>query len=171
MTSKQHNNAELIKISKALKYEVQMLYETSRILSSFEELYSDIEHYKTIRNALIESFTIHARLILDFLYGRRKKPTDVIASDYFDHVKDWKEVRPKKSDKLKNINRRVGQEIAHLSIERLNVKDKAWSLNIAADLIHVVRIFCDSISEQKVGEEFTLYINSLPSNLGMGAGG
>jgi len=162
MIAKVRDNSELVKITNALKYEVQMLNDTSRILSSFDELYGDFEHSKTIRNALVESFTVHARVILDFLYSGKKKVDDVVALDFFDDAMIWRKARPKRSKLLKDIHWRVGKEIVHLSFERMNVRNKKWSLNIATELLRVVKIFYENAPSNRVSTQFTQYVNRLP---------
>jgi hypothetical protein len=71
------------------------------------------------RNAQVESFAIHTRALLDFLYGVRRQPTDAIASDFV--PRGWNAgSKPKILDSVKP---RVGSEIAHMSYRRVGLTD------------------------------------------------
>lgn len=83
-----------------------------------------------VENALLGSFTVHARLVLDFLYmDEPSVATDAAACDYFDDD-SWQRARPEKSERLAGIHGRVGKEIVHLSYARLSVDEaeKGWAV-------------------------------------------
>lgn len=89
-----------------------------------------------LQNALIESFVVHARALLDFLYGPAKlQPDDVVADDYVDAAM-WATSRPQESASLEGVRSRAGKEIAHLTYKRLERTDKKnWDFaRIAADI-------------------------------------
>lgn len=71
-------------------------------------------------NAVLESFTIHARVLLDFLSNktsRRTRPTDVIASDF---VNDW--TPSSVVSDLADFADLVNWQVAHLTTHRVNQK-------------------------------------------------
>jgi hypothetical protein len=78
VSRKRRENKVLAKASEHLHYEWLMLCETANRLAadSFED--------NTSKNAFLESFTIHARALLHFLFpeGAPLKYDDVIAQDY-----------------------------------------------------------------------------------------
>jgi hypothetical protein len=78
-----------------------------------------------LNNALLESFTIHTRVLLDFLYAEKLQTDDVVAEDFFSEPSLWLSVRPVKSDCLASVHKRVGKEIAHLTYARLDVTPEA----------------------------------------------
>ena len=67
----------LRKASDHLFYEIWMLQ------SVIKGIASGIAGESIINNALLESFGIHARAVLDFLYSNKPKVDDVIAEDFF----------------------------------------------------------------------------------------
>jgi hypothetical protein len=100
--------SELHEIASHPSYEVDMLFATgTAIIGQLDPLR---------QNAMLESFTIHARNLRHFLdpEGRIDPDDDVLAADFFDTAADWLAVRgpmPPSPDKLRF---RVGREIAHL---------------------------------------------------------
>src|SRR6266511_4648666 len=72
-------------------YELLMLHETAMGLKSRENLDADF----ALKNAFIESFTIHARVLAQFLYysPSPKFPDDVTAERYMQDVAAWKTAR------------------------------------------------------------------------------
>jgi hypothetical protein len=111
----------------------------------------------SIRNALVESFTVHVRILLDFLYPSSPKVDDVVADDFFDDASVWLEKRPGKSNLLSTVHRRVGKEIAHLTYTRIDITDEAkrWRfVDITNDVGGVLDKFCQLVSRSKVMDGF-----------------
>lgn len=129
-----------------LTYEVKMLLWTDLLLHREARGASppDRENHNvwTIHNALVESLTIHARILYAFFFQGRAKPGDAIASDY---VPNWTRLRPRASKLLQRVPTRVGFEIAHLSFGRLAHKteeDRRWPFwAIADELIAVLNVW------------------------------
>jgi len=113
-----------------LSYEVEMLRGTAEKLLAIvlhdqavgkkDYAFADL----TLRNALLESFTVYARALLDFLYPPpNARDDDALATHY---VEDW--APPEFQPPLDLLRGRVGKEIAHLTYGRLSVSetDKGW---------------------------------------------
>jgi len=115
---KKRSPEELRKASNHLKYEVWMLQ------CMAINIHSGLAGNRAINNAFIESFVIHARVLLDFFYPLKPRLDDVIAVDFFDRAKTWEEARPEKTDILKTIHKRVGKEAAHLTYSRQKVSEE-----------------------------------------------
>lgn len=87
-------------------------------------------------NAMIESFGIHARALLDFFYGlevleknnRKPHADDIFAEDFFSDKEHWRKIRPQIPDNFDSIRKRVNKEIAHIIVEGAKVKpeSKIW---------------------------------------------
>ncbi len=77
-----------------------------------------------LRNALIESFAIHARSLAMFLYppnapkSAKKRRDDVTSDRYVKDVRRWRQARGTIPEALKTVINRTGKEIAHLTIRR-----------------------------------------------------
>jgi hypothetical protein len=99
------------------------------------------------RNAQVESFAIHVRSLLDFLYDVRGKTTDAVARDYI--PAGW--TPPEKPPSLDPVKSRVGKEIAHLSYNRIGLTDvkRQWPyLQVWLDLAKLLRAFAQGASPE-----------------------
>ena len=116
--------SELMEMARRhLGYEIKMLRETAAAL-----------HGKGIgprsfRNALLETFLIHYRNLLDFFYAdkRRWLQHDVKAADYVGDVKQWRARRPKMDKEASSNRERVNAQLAHLTYRRLRYDQRNWS--------------------------------------------
>ena len=107
----------------------------------------------TKNNAYIESFGLHARVLLDFLYNTNGRSDDVLAVDFFDDPTEWIDSIEEKSEILEKVNPRVGKELAHLTYKRLEVtpEEKEWDRSeICKDINETVKKFLDLVSEEKI---------------------
>jgi hypothetical protein len=131
-----------------LLYEAGMLYDvTVKLLN---------RHHKDdpiLENALLESFGIHSRNLIDFLWlDKPMKPTDTIASDYFEN---WK--APEMSERLSKVKGRVGKEMVHLSYNRLDVSEdeKGWQIvGIGPEITAAFGAFVAAVPSDRVPEDW-----------------
>ena len=152
MTRKKRTKGQLQGASNHLFYEVWMLTVLTQALAS------GIAGEGPMNNALLESFTIHARALLDFLYAEKPQPDDVIAEDYFADPAGWVSIRPEKTTTLKTVHRRVGKEVAHLTYARQEVAPemKPWSfVQIGQEIISICDFFLKSIPRNLIGDRWT----------------
>ena len=148
MGRKKRTPNELGRVSEHLHYEVQML------------LVSEITGQGTLHNALVESFAIHLRNMLDFLWHNKpKRKSDwVIAADFFPSPSDWEKLRPEISQPLLDSRVRAAKEIAHLTYARLAVEpaEKDWDVRqIANEVTRVVETFIRHVPMQFLGPKCT----------------
>ncbi len=125
---------ELRQISEHLFYELWMLDTTARILA--------IEAFGEgpVRNALLESFTIHARGLLQFFFPNQPRPDDALAVDFLPSASAWETARGDMPPILVDLAARVGKEVAHLTYGRLLVTpdSKPWHFLAVAEALSVV---------------------------------
>jgi len=131
---------ELQHASVHVKYELDMLAATVSFLS--KGLGETNQH---TWNAYLESFVLHLRNLIDFLYppNRRnaRNADDILADDYVKDVTSWNADRPAKTDLLRDAETKVNKQVAHLTYSRLRA-DKNWMwAAILADLEKVVICF------------------------------
>ncbi len=150
-----------------LLYEISMVAGLTRRLARFRTLLTsrppdatrdgltDELFHLTGRNADIEAFTVHTRVLLDFLYRDRRKQNDAMAADFFSDG-SWPQVRPEKTASLAKVHRRVGTEIAHLSYRRAaSAEPQEWPYGeIWHDLSHVLRVFVDNADQDRLSQDF-----------------
>jgi hypothetical protein len=141
---------ELRKASEHLHYEFWMLMSLANALAS------GIASEGWLTNTLLESFIIHLRALLDFFYGERPKPDDVIAADYFSQGQ-WDSIKPPLSDALKKARSRAHKEVAHLTYERLNVtlETKPWAfLSLASEVQGTMNLFLKNVSKDRLADRW-----------------
>jgi len=154
MGRKERTEEELRKASEHLCYEIWMLQAVAR------ELLSGRVGQRVLNNALIESFAIHTRNLLDFLYSGNPWEDDVIAEDFFPPAEDWAKERPEKSELLGKIHGRVGKEVAHLTYGRLYVtrEAKKWDFRtIADDINKTFERFLAIVPKHLLGDRWESY--------------
>ena len=106
-----------------LSYEIKMLRETAAALQG-----KGIGP-RGFRNAMLETFLIHYRNLLDFFYAdqRRTVAHDVSAADYVIDPRGWKERRPRMDREATAGRERVNAQLAHLTYRRLKYRQRNWS--------------------------------------------
>jgi hypothetical protein len=132
-----------------LFYDIWMLYEVTFKLSLS---ISD----GIIANAMVESFVIHATLILDFLFNIKDKESDSVADDYLVDPLAWRKLSSVHRKKFDFVWQRRNKEIAHLSYERLGItpQEKLWNfVAIAREISDLVDLFIDSASKDLLSVE------------------
>lgn len=123
------------------------------------------------RNADIESFAIHARALIDFLYGKKVTTKDCVARDFFTEPSAWPTIRPAKSKVLRSIPSRASIEVAHLSYDRRHPAPPWDYKAIWASMTDVLRVFLNGADHARLGADTRDQIAALvsarttPSNL------
>lgn len=109
-----------------LYYELWMLYETGSLLVKGGFQAGDW----VLKNALLESFVIHARVITAFLYPEKamKKNDDVTSYDFVGNVEAWTSDRGERPAELETLIERANKEVAHLTEKRYasGAPEKLW---------------------------------------------
>lgn len=105
-----------------LYYEIWMLFEVTALLEKMIPITS-------LQNALLESFGIHAAILVEFFYDKGSHPDTARASDFFENTSDWQKLIPSYQPYFDPIRGRRNKELAHLSYDRLKVSlgDKPWN--------------------------------------------
>lgn len=146
------NNDELKTASDHLHYEIQMLRGTMALLAS------GAIGTSVLSNALIESFTIHARALMDFLYTKQSKESDVLADDFFnDASTTWMAVRPDEPSAFSAARGRVNKEIAHITYDRQLVipELKGWDfITLGNAILEVVKVFLRNVPRHLLGSRW-----------------
>jgi hypothetical protein len=113
---------DLRKLSEHVLYEIEMLFGAAELLE-WHVTRDGFNLPWAIHMAQIESFAIHARTLMDFLFNERsrsprsKAATDGFAADYF-KPGDWRGLCPSRETTLDRVTDQVGQQVAHISYPR-----------------------------------------------------
>ena len=126
-------------------YELWMLQSTAdRVLCGSS---SDVP----TRNALLESFLIHARALIDFFSNKNAKDDDIMASHYVgDH--NWE-----LTELLKNERARINKQVAHLTSARDIVptaRKRHDVMAIRTDISVLVEQFLRVVDPTLLGDRF-----------------
>jgi hypothetical protein len=138
----QRNEAELGEMARRhLTYEIKMLRETAAALRG------EGIGPRSFRNALLETFLIHYRNLLDFFYAdqRRSLSHDVRAADYVIDPKRWRERRPHMDKEATSNRERVNAQLAHLTYRRLRYNQRNWA---DRRMIQQIEALIESFAEQ-----------------------
>lgn len=144
-----------------LRYEIGMFVETATVLAQI----MPTQVPKVIKNALVESFAIHVRNLIEFLYlPANPKSDDVTADHYVDNIPAWHAARGKMPKDLVRAKRRANKQIAHLTRARYQgqARQKQWNLLRLRDLL-VPRLkkFARHASPRKIAPVVRSLIESL----------
>jgi len=132
---------ELRKVSEHLYYELWMLLSVTRALSY------GMFGPGSITNALVESFTIHFRVLYDFFWQQTKShKDDVLLCDFIPTASEF----PSPPSFLKTLYTRVNKQAAHLTFTRLDYPDdeKGWPFLSVWQAMHsVVTVFYSKVDK------------------------
>lgn len=118
-----HDEAALQEMARRhLAYELKMLRETGSALRG-----NGIGP-RSYQNAMLETFLIHYRNLLDFFYAdkRRSLSHDVRAADYVADDRVWRRRRPRLDKESSENRERVNAQLAHLTYRRLKYPRRNW---------------------------------------------
>jgi hypothetical protein len=135
---KNRNKSELDDV---LKHHV--LYELNMLIIIANAVVSGIAGKSPLNNSLIESFAIHVRNLIDFLWPVKPSNDHVISNDFFGN-NEWITIRPEIPVILKKARIRANKEISHISYDRLKVKpeNKPWDfISITNEISSVMDLF------------------------------
>jgi hypothetical protein len=109
-----------------LFYELEMVFWAGPLALAYAA--PESVDQQIIKNALVESFATHLRVLTAFFYDGRKWRDDVIAEDYVADVAAWRAARGPVPEVLKRAAQRTGGEVAHLTRRRhADPGNKAWA--------------------------------------------
>jgi hypothetical protein len=153
-------------LSEHLLYEIWMLFKTALFLSQ-----NDMQFYNSDifprKNAFLESFVIHARLIINFLFPNSKSQynDDVNVDDFIKTDGIWKTKYKEIPDYLKKIQTPINKSTAHLTYYRIDKKQK-WDISkISKELGIILKEFFYEIDEDALKKEFIYLYNEIDREL------
>lgn len=153
MTKKQRDPNEVREVSKDLHYEITMFNTLATTLAT-----GVLGEGTILNSAALESFLMHARNLLEFLFFGPKRrdrwPDLVIAEDFLYRPDEWPTERGEMDPALTDLWDRTGQELMHLTYGRLAVQDKRWYfLELAAAMNAVLERFIALVPTNRLSPE------------------
>ncbi len=105
-------------------YEIDLFCATSLLIGRLSTGNKSLDTF--IEFALLESFLLHMRNLIDFLYPRNKRNDDVTINDYLDS-ETLTRTLPKITTNIEAYRFRADKELAHLTTKRrFSMKGKEW---------------------------------------------
>jgi hypothetical protein len=154
---------ELRAASEHVIYEIEMLHYTPRDLDALHRRKFDEDDLSmATHNALLEAWTIHMRSLIDFLQGSHRRRDDIVAEDFFDGAR-WQSLMPTIGKSLREADRRVDKEVAHLTYVRTEVGPSAKEYDIrplTMQLAVAFRAFVESVPGSRVIPEFRARVDN-----------
>jgi hypothetical protein len=157
------------------KYCDQVLqYEVTQLLSAGEALtrgvlLSQSRHLELrvtatgdLRNALIESFAIHSRALIWFLYPPDGMKKDDVASI------DYGLSKRSRPTELDGWYRQASKQVAHTTTERLDLmsENKKWSFReITSKLTTELTMFVRAARSERIGSDFRVLVDKVEASL------
>jgi hypothetical protein len=147
-----------------ITYELEMLRWTTAVMGSLAPAREEGQLAWACNNAFLNSFSMHARNLIDFLYLRsfgRDRPTDIIIQDYIDEGALAHHLPPI-TPLLRQAKRKADKQAAHLTLDRLSYEKsgKEWSfVQIVADIMGAFRAIAPLFPETRTTESFRQLIS------------
>jgi hypothetical protein len=117
-------NLQLKKGAVHANYEIGMLLDTAQVLS-LEDQNADV----TIRRALLESWLLHIRGVIEFFHpGPKADPDTVRAEWYVASIANWEKALPKLNKRERARRKALHKHLAHISYLR-DARRTRWSSN------------------------------------------
>jgi hypothetical protein len=129
-----------------LNYEIEMFRTTAAVLAAGGLARTD-------GNAYLESWVIHLRNLIEFLYQDSPRSTDVTAHDFFANPGDWINTRTSRTATIDAAWTRANKEISHLTTQRIagTPTNKAWdTAGLTAEVVDELRRFEQAASPTRV---------------------
>ena len=130
-------------------------YEWDMLKSVAQAMVMNFAGAGVLNNAMLESFAVHVRSLIFFLFPENAKTDDVLATHFVSDPAAFETARGVKSEILKKAQARAGKEVAHLTYERLKVtaETKPWRfVEIATEVNRVMKIFLQDADQSKLSE-------------------
>ncbi len=148
---------------KLLKISHHLWYEFSMFLILIQRLGKGFSPGSIENNVFLESFALHVRNLIDFLYNDKSQSNDVYAGDYFQSKEDWIKMRPKITELLDKSKRRANKEVSHLTYSRIDITpdEKRWHfIEISRDIYKAFDIFVKHVDKELLGSDWNDFLKN-----------
>ena len=132
-------------------------YEMWQLLNATDAISRQLSIHNGLQYMVVESFAIHLRNLITFLYPYTKREEDVCAEDYFINTEVWNKLRPKISSILKRAKTRADKEVGHLTTSRQfgTPESKKWDVaGLTDEVMPILKLFCESANKTSLNQDF-----------------
>lgn len=133
-------------LSEHVAYEIKTLLDTHGML-----VRGEVKPGTPLHDAVLESFAVHLRNLVEFLFDKVKHPDNARAEHFFGDPAVWHKLRGHKPHDLDKAQTQAHKQIAHITYDRVGA-DKDWYVGTLAEQVsEVCRTFLDNADEDRLG--------------------
>jgi hypothetical protein len=154
-----------------LTYEIKMLRWTTSAILAITPVKTNNALSYVCNCALVTSYTLHARNLIDFLYPpKKRRPTDIVVQHYIDDtiLSDTGRFPPITST-LRKAKEKADKQAAHLTYDRIDKYigvAKAWPISqITRDITSAVLAITPCFPSTKMSNMFREFLSQLHCNM------
>lgn len=128
-------------------------YEMQQLINATDAITRQLPINPGLQYMIIESFAIHLRNLISFLYPYTKRENDVCAKDFFNDFNTWHQLCPTISPTLELAKTRADKEVGHLTTLRQfgTPESKKWDVILLTDeLMPILKQFCESADKTEL---------------------
>lgn len=132
-------------------------YEMQQLINATDAITRQLPIYNGLQYMILESFAIHLRNLISFLYPYAKRENDVCAEDFFNDLNAWHNVRPTMSLALEHAKNRADKEVGHLTTLRQfgTPESKKWDVTLLIDeVMPILKLFCKTADKVGLSSDF-----------------
>lgn len=141
-----------------LQYEVDMLVWSAGILAFLARHMREGYLPWAINNGLLNSFALHARNLINFLYSRsigKDYPTDIVLEDYISDEATLEHLH-EKTPLLEEALIKSNKQVAHLSMERIQYEQegKEWKfIELSKQILKAFSSIAPHVPSSRMGND------------------
>jgi len=141
-----------------LQYEFDMLIWSAGILAPLAAHHDHGYLPWSLNNAVLNTFSVHARNLISFLYSRsqrKDRPTDILIEDYIDE-EILEEHLPPITPLLEEAITKANKQVAHMTLERVDYEKegKAWKfIDVANDIVAAFQSIAPHFPDPRISTE------------------
>lgn len=147
-----------------LQYEVDMLVASAAILGHLAYKAGEGLIPWIIYNGLLNTFAIHARNLINFLYSRSRntdRRTDIIIEDYVTPSL-LASILPPISPLLDQTLAKAAKQVAHLTKDRIDYEKegKEWKfVQLTQEILGILKVVVPYIPDTRIGSDFKIKLS------------
>jgi hypothetical protein len=132
-------------------------YEMQQLINATDAITRQFPIHNGLQYMILESFAIHLRNLISFLYPFSKQENDVCAEDFYKNFNTWHKLRPTISSTLEHTKIRADKEVGHLTTLRQfgTPESKKWDVTLLIDeVMPILKLFCETSDKVRLSSDF-----------------
>lgn len=132
-----------------------LMYEVNMLNNAFDLYLKNYEQNSILPTLILESFLLHARILIDFLESNRKKEDDLTCLDFVDNNNN--KIQGEIVNLNPDIKKALNKHLAHLTKIRLAEKP-GWDIeNIKITINKAMKKFIDKCADANFSDNPSMW--------------